>query len=95
MAYNNEDNKDAYNGKSYSLSNFSDDNFFYDQIMEKIDFYNKGVRTNYGNEFKISPYHVLWPVPASTINGNTQGVINQNKGYAGYEKNVPPLETIE
>ncbi|QNL51035.1 RagB/SusD family nutrient uptake outer membrane protein [Olivibacter sp. SDN3] len=85
----------AYNGKTYSLSNFSDNNFFYDRIMEKTDFYNKGVRTNYGNEFRMSPYHVLWPVPASTINGNTQGVINQNKGYAGYERNVPPLESIE
>jgi hypothetical protein len=24
-----------------------------------------------------------------------QGVINQNKGYSGYDKNVPPLETLE
>lgn len=85
----------AYNGKTYSLSDFSDNNFFYDRIMEKTDFYNQGVRTNYGNEFLMSPYHVLWPVPASTINANTQGVINQNKGYIGYERNVPPLEIIE
>jgi len=86
--------KTAYNGKTYKLDNFSDENFWYDRIMEKTDFYNKGVKTNYGNEFKISPYHVLWPVPAAAINANSQGVINQNKGYTGYDKNVPPLTKI-
>ena len=30
-----------------------------------------------------------------TINSNTKGHINQNKGYAGSENNIPPLETIE
>lgn len=44
---------------------------------------------------QMSPYHVLWPIPASTINSNTKGHINQNKGYAGSENNIPPLETIE
>jgi len=86
--------KAAYNGKVYQLENFSDDNFFYDRIMEKTDFYNKGVRTNYGNEYTMSAYHVLWPIPSSTINANTQGIINQNKGYTGYERNVPPLTEI-
>ncbi|MBL7734830.1 MAG: hypothetical protein JNL51_05190 [Chitinophagaceae bacterium] len=62
--------------------------------MGKTDFYNKGVKTNYGNEYTMSPYHVLWPIPASSINANTKGVINQNKGYAGYEKNVPPLSVL-
>lgn len=31
----------AYNGKSYTLANFSKDNFFYDRIMEKTDFITK------------------------------------------------------
>ena len=48
---------------------------------------------NGGNTF--AKYHVLWPIPASTINSNTKGHINQNKGYAGSENNIPPLETIE
>lgn len=86
--------KTAYNGKTYNLNNFSDNNFFYDRIMEKTDFYNKGVKTNYGNEYTMSAYHVLWPIPASSINANTKGIINQNKGYAGYERNVPPLEVL-
>lgn len=86
--------KTAYNGKTYNLGNFSEDNFFYDRIMEKSDFYNKGVRTRHGDEYTMSPYHVLWPVPASAINGNTRGRINQNKGYSGFENNVPPLTTL-
>jgi len=86
--------KAAYNGKTYSQETFSEDNFFYDRIMEKTDFYNKGVRTRHGDEYTMSPYHVLWPVPAGAINSNTQGRINQNKGYSGFENNVPPLTTL-
>jgi hypothetical protein len=86
--------KAAYNGKTYSLESFSDNNFFYDRIMEKSNFYNKGVKTRHGDEYTMSPYHVLWPIPSPTIQGNTQGIINQNKGYAGYERNIPPLTEI-
>jgi hypothetical protein len=86
--------KTAYNGKTYSLSNFSTDNFWYDRIMEVTDFYNKGVKTIHGDEYTMSPYHVLWPIPASAINANTQGIINQNEGYPGAENNIPPLTTI-
>lgn len=87
--------KAAYNGKSYSLTTFSDNNFFYDRIMEKNDFYKNRVPTVSGVNFKISPYHVLWPVPGSAQRFNTQGHINQNKGYSGYETNVPPLDKIQ
>ena len=86
--------KPAPNGKTYSLDKFSDENYFYDRVMEKSDFYNKGVKTRHADEYTMSPYHVLWPIPQSAIDGNTQGRINQNKGYSGYEKNVPPLTTI-
>jgi hypothetical protein len=87
--------KPAYNGKTYNMQNFSDDNFYYDRIMEKTDYYNKGVFTRHGDTYTMSPYHVLWPIPAAAINGNTRGIINQNKGYSGYENNVPPLTEIE
>jgi hypothetical protein len=86
--------KVAYNGKTYSLANFSDNNFFYDRIMEKNDFYKNQVPTVSGVNFKISPYHVLWPVPGSAQRFNTNGRINQNKGYSGYENNVPALDKI-
>lgn len=86
--------KAAYNGKTYSLANFSDNNFFYDRIIEKNDFYRNHVPTISGVNFRISPYHVLWPVPATAQRSNTNGHINQNKGYTGYESNVPALDKI-
>jgi hypothetical protein len=86
--------KVAENGKSYTLQAFSTDNYFYDRILAKSDFYNKGVTTNLGITYKISPYHVLWPIPISAINANPMGHINQNQGYAGSESNIPPLEEI-
>lgn len=86
--------KPAYNGKSYNLATFSDNNFFYDRIIEKNDFYRNKVPTVLGVNFRISPYHVLWPVPAAAQRFNTGGRINQNKGYTGYENNVPALDKI-
>lgn len=86
--------KTAYNGKTYNLQNFSKDNFFYDRIMEKNNFYNKGVKTNHGDEYTMSPYHVLWPIPQNSIDLNVTGVINQNEGYDGFQNNVPPLTEI-
>jgi hypothetical protein len=86
--------KMAYNGKTYNMENFSQDNFFYDRMMETTDFYNKGVSTRHGDTYTMSPYHVLWPIPADAINTNTQGQINQNQGYAGAENNVPPLTSL-
>ena len=77
------------------MDNFSEVNFFYDRIMETTDFYNKGVTTVAGVTYTMSPYHVLWPIPANAIRSNTKGHINQNKGYSGSETNIPPLETIE
>lgn len=85
----------SYNGKTYSMNNFGEVNFFYDRVMEKNDFYNKGVKNVSGVEFKMSPYHVLWPVPQVAISSNSKGVINQNYGYDGFEKNVPPLTEID
>ncbi|MDN5211709.1 RagB/SusD family nutrient uptake outer membrane protein [Fulvivirgaceae bacterium BMA12] len=86
--------KAAYNGKTYSLDNFHQENFWYDRIMEKTDFYNRGVFTIHGDEYTMSPYHSLYPVPAGAINANTQGTINQNLGYPGAENNIPPLTEI-
>jgi len=54
-----ETGKPAYNGKSYSTENFSEDNFYYDRIMEYTEFYNQGVQTRYGQSYTMSPYHVL------------------------------------
>lgn len=86
--------KAAYNGKTYQMDNFSDNNFFYDRIKEKNTFYRDGVVTNHGDKFTISPYHVFWPVPSRSLQANPNGVINQNKGYVGFEKNIPASDEI-
>jgi hypothetical protein len=86
--------KAAENGKTYTLDNFSTSNYWYDRIMAKTDFYNKGVITNHGDKYTMSPYHVLWPVPSVSIQANSYGHINQNKGYVGFETNIAPLAAI-
>jgi hypothetical protein len=79
----------------YSADNFSGKNFWYDRIIEKNEFYRAGNIMWGPNMFKLSPFHVLWPVPATAIDSNSGGVINQNEGYIGVEKNQAPLTTID
>src|SRR5690606_4437971 len=74
----------SYRGKSYSQANFGDDNFLFDRVTQYNNIYNHGLINISGTEWKISPYHVLWPVPQQAISANTQGTINQNYGYSGY-----------
>jgi hypothetical protein len=81
-------------GKSYDLSNFSKSNYFFDRISDKNIFYNSNIKTNFGNSYTMSSFHVLWPIPSPAIDGNSLGVINQNEGYTGFENNVPPLTTL-
>lgn len=86
--------KAAENGKTYSLDRFSESNYLYDRVIAKNNFYRDGVLTNYGTKYTISPYHVLWPVPTPSIEANSNGRINQNKGYNGYNLNIPALDKI-
>ena len=83
-----------YNGKTYTLANFSTSNFMIDRILEKNVFYAQNFVTQNGDVMKISQFHVLWPIPQSAINGNTDGRINQNLGYSGAELNVQALDKI-
>ena len=82
-------------GKTYTHDRLSQDSYWYERVNRYNNFYNKGVVTNYGNEFKISPYHIFWPIPQSAIDANRTGRINQNYGYSGYEYNEPPYATLE
>jgi hypothetical protein len=86
--------KAAYNGKTYSMNNFSQNNFFYDRIIEKNSFYREQVRAPHYN-YTIGAWHVLWPIPASAINANVQGKINQNQGYPGAEGNEKPWVWVD
>lgn len=82
-------------GKTYTPDRLSTDSYWYERVSRYNNFYNKGVKTLYGNEFKISPYHIFWPVPQSVIDANRKGRINQNTGYSGHEKNEPSYSTLE
>ncbi len=84
----------AYNGKTYTLANFSTSNFMVDRILEKNVFYRTNFVTVHGDQFRISQYHVLWPIPQDAILANTDGHINQNLGYSGSASNVPPSDQI-
>lgn len=83
------------NLNGYSMNNFSEKNYWYDRIMDKNEFYRAGNIMWGSAVFKLSPFHVLWPVPATAIDSNSGGVINQNKGYVGHEKNQTPLTAID
>ena len=94
-----------YFGRTYKLDNFSGPggtgsnvkqegiNFYYDWVMAKNNFYNKGVKHRWA-EYKMSVHHVLWPVPTNALLANKQGVINQNIGYPGAENNLPPKHIV-
>ncbi|MFN5479848.1 MAG: RagB/SusD family nutrient uptake outer membrane protein [Chitinophagaceae bacterium] len=84
----------SFNGKTYNANNFSTANFFYDRIMAQNPFYKNGVKNIRGDQYTISPYHVLWPIPRPAIQANSLGQINQNVGYSGSETNKPALDKI-
>ncbi|HOS72921.1 MAG TPA: RagB/SusD family nutrient uptake outer membrane protein, partial [Bacteroidales bacterium] len=86
--------KTCYNGKTYSMTNFSSDNFWYDRIMEKNRFYSENVVAPFYT-YRVAPWIVLWPIPSDAINANTMGHINQNKGYPGAENNITPRKWID
>ncbi|MCF6403092.1 RagB/SusD family nutrient uptake outer membrane protein [Chitinophaga filiformis] len=82
-------------GKTYEEDNLSRSSYWYERVNRYNNFYNKGVKTVYGTEFTVSPYHLLWPVPQSDIDANRNGRLNQNFGYSGYEANEPPIDNLE
>jgi hypothetical protein len=38
----------------------------------------------------MSVHHILWPIPETSIESNTGGVINQNAGYPNIRENITP-----
>lgn len=79
-----------YNGKTYSLNDFSNNNFWYDRSIEKNVLYRENRPTAEGPSYRIAPRNVLWPIPESNILANSLGHINQTPGYSGSETNINP-----
>ena len=76
----------------YSLENISEKNYYHDRMMKYNNFFREKINHNGINTYIIKPYHILWPIPENAIASNSRGRINQNIGYPGADKNVPPLE---
>ncbi|GLR16947.1 RagB/SusD family nutrient uptake outer membrane protein [Portibacter lacus] len=81
--------KAADNGKTYSMDNFSENNFWYDRVIEKNAYYRENVVAPHYT-YRAAPHIVLWPIPAAAINSNTQGTINQNAGYPSFKGTIEP-----
>lgn len=79
-------------GRTYSLDKFTTENYFYNRIMDRTEFYNKGVKNKTGLEYTLSPHHVLWPISEKAISTNVEGHINQTPGYDGSENNIEPMD---
>ncbi|MDR2920031.1 MAG: RagB/SusD family nutrient uptake outer membrane protein [Tannerella sp.] len=79
--------------RGYSVNNFSENNYWFDRVINQGKLYNRGIVWEL-YEYKISPYHVFWPIPQTAIDANNKGRINQNIGYNGVDKNVTPLVEI-
>jgi len=81
------------NLKGYTVANFSEKNYYFDRLKRHNPTYDQKIEM-LGNVANIGPFHVLWPIPSTVITANTKGIINQNKGYDGAARNIPPLEEI-
>lgn len=82
----------------YSLSTIGNKNWYYDRMKKKNNIYfdtNSGAARNFeynGRLYRMSAFHIYFPIPESAINDNKLARINQNYGYTGYELNVPPVD---
>ena len=86
----------------YSLENIGTKNWYYDRMSKKNNIYfdtttGTPAGLSYGDGgnnvqiYRMSPFHIFWPIPESAIKDNTLAVLNQNYGYVGYENNIAPL----
>lgn len=82
-------------GQTYTEETLSDNSYWWQRVCKYNNFYNSGIKTRSNIEYTMSPYHIFFPVPQASIDGNREGIINQNKGYAGYEHNVAPFDNLE
>jgi len=91
------------NMNGYTLANIGTKNWFYDRLSKKNNIFfdtSTGQPGNfaYGDNnanvqiYRMSPFHIFWPIPETAINDNKLARLNQNYGYTGYDKNIPPLE---
>ena len=74
----------------YTLENMHQDNWFYDRVMRRNNFYIDEILFG-ANVYKMVPRNVYWPIKEEYIRANSLGHINQTQGYPGSETNIAPL----
>ncbi|WP_106827913.1 RagB/SusD family nutrient uptake outer membrane protein [Parabacteroides pacaensis] len=87
-------NKEGTYESPKSLADESSNSYWWHRITKYNNYYNKGIFTLHHDEYKIAKHNIFWPVTQSNIDPNLYGRINQNYGYAGYEKNEPPISSL-
>ncbi len=81
------------NRDGYSLATMHEKNYYYDKMRRTDDFLFSEIQYK-DQVYRVSPFHVYWPVPQNAIDANSLGHINQNLGYTGSENNIPPKTKI-
>ncbi|MDR3141343.1 MAG: RagB/SusD family nutrient uptake outer membrane protein [Tannerellaceae bacterium] len=87
-------NKEGTYESPKSLADENSDSYWWRRITKYNNYYNKGIKTLHNDEYKMAKHNIFWPVTQSNIDSNLNGRINQNYGYAGYEKNETPISTL-
>ncbi|WP_029902535.1 RagB/SusD family nutrient uptake outer membrane protein [Prevotella sp. 10(H)] len=78
-----------------SLADESSNSYWWHRITKYNNYYNKGVQTLHGDEYRMGKHNIFWPITQSYIDANLNGRINQNYGYSGYGNNQPPISTFD
>ncbi len=84
--------KTCYNGKTYSLVNITTNNFWYDRVIEKNEYYRCCSSQLY---LPCSSMDCTLPGSGSAINADCLGLINQVPVYPGVENNVTPQKWVD
>jgi len=74
----------------YSLENMAQNNWWYDRTIEHNKFFRENLQISgfATNTYVLAPSRVYWPVPQDEIDANSDGTINQWRGYQGAGNNI-------
>lgn len=76
-------------GNTYTVSNLSANNYWFQRIQKYNDYYNKNKVTVRNRYYTMAANNIYWPIPQSAINANLYSKLRQNPGYTGYDATVP------
>ncbi|NMH87661.1 RagB/SusD family nutrient uptake outer membrane protein [Flavivirga algicola] len=83
----------SQNRDGYSLETISEKNYYYDKMQRTAPELFSNLQYK-DQVYQVAPYHIYWPIPQDAIDANSLARINQNIGYVGADKNVPPRTEV-